>query len=608
MLIDNRKLVKEANIAVFNELLQIENEVSSHVIVEPAKREGETLALVVNDTPTYINSKYNPINEAQAFVSQYTDKKEPQHLLFIGVGIGYHVIELLKRFPNATYSIYEPNIYILSAFLNKQNLSRVKSKIVQIFTSKEQLLNFNQFTVKNISKGEIIRWAVTAKLYAEEIQAFDEAVTEALKNEHYSLRVNAAYQRRWQTNGIINFPKLIKTPYLFDLDTTSLQDKPVIIVAAGPSLSVDMDLIKEIKDNKKAYILAVGSAVNALIEHDIMPDVFVSFDPQVINQNVVLKLKEKNLPIPMFFGSTIGFETLPDYPGPMFHFFVGQETISRYLLGLQPGQILDDKPSVAVMAFEICAKFKMGPIILAGQNCAYLDNQRYASGIVYTHISNEVKKNEEQLEVESVDGDIIYTNSSYLAVKQSFEHYINKLYKLDNVYNTTQRGAKIEGAPFIKLEDIVVTKLVENNIVDYEWQVSENNYDLKEIQARYSKLEESFDELIYHVQQIDKIIAAILEKNNSKIYKNLNQLLVQYDRQFDAIHVNTFYKVVIEPMIRVHRGKFITHLREVMQASNEKLKTEKFVEVHVPYIRAIVANIFYIQDAFKELKQIKEWK
>lgn len=606
MIVDNRKIIKHANELVFNQLLEVENDVAIHIRVEPAKKEGDTLSLFMGGVFLPIISKYNPINEAQTFLQQYDKIKEPEHLLFIGVGLGYHVIQLLKKFPNVNYSIYEPNIHILSAFLAKQNLAGVKAKLINIFTDKEQIHNFSDFVKNFISKGEIIRWIVTNKLYTTQITHFDEAVAEVLKSEQYSLRVKAAYQQRWQINGIINFPKLIKTPFLFDLDVSLLENKPVIIVAAGPSLSFDMHLLKEIKDKKKAYIFAVGSAINALIEHDIIPDAFVSFDPQVINQNVVLKVKEKNIPIPMLFGSTIGFETLPNYPGPMFHFIVGQETISRYLLDLQPDKILSDKPSVAVMAFEICIKFNMGPIILAGQNCAYLDNKRYAKGIEYTHISSEVEKNDEQVEVESVDGDIIYTNSSYLAVKSNFEHYIDH-YKLENVYNTTQRGANIEGAPYVELEELLKARLVENNIVNYNWDYSGINYDIKEIKKRYQKLENSFDELLIYVNKIDVVMAEIIEKHNKKIYKNLNTLLLQYDRQYDAIHANTFYKVVIEEMIRVNKEKFLAHSHEVKYAPNDKLKLEKFIEIHVPYIQSIFANILYVQEAFKELKQIKEW-
>ncbi|MER2108711.1 MAG: 6-hydroxymethylpterin diphosphokinase MptE-like protein [Solibacillus sp.] len=608
MLVDNRTIIKQLNLSLYNQLVSIE-EGKQAFKIEPAKKEGFTLSIIQDDTPMYVTSKYNAINEANTFLEKYSQLKNPQHFLFIGVALGQHIIELLNRFPKATYSIYEPNIHILSAFLSHQNLSRIKSKLTHIFTDQNQIEGFDEFIEKYVSKGQIIIWPMTQKIDSVEVLKLEQAIAENLKNQHESLSVRASHQQRWQTNAIINFNKLITTPHIFDMDLSALEGKPVIIIAAGPSLSVDLDLIKQIQEKKKAYLLAVGSAVNSLIEYGITPDLFVSFDPQIVNQNILAKVKEKNTPIPLLFGSTIGFETLPNYPGPMFHFFVAQETISRYFLDIAPQNILNDKTSVAVMTLEICARLKMGPIILAGQNCAYLDNRRYASGIEYAHISSEVTESEQQKQqqIESVDGEMIYTNNTYNLVRVDLETNI-KRYDLKNVFNTTKRGAKIEGAPYIPLEELLQTNLIKDNVVTFKWEVAESNYNRVAILQRYEALEKDCEELIIAMNHVNDVMTEIVKRYKSKMYKNLNPLLIQFDRYFDEIHANTFYTVVIEPMMRVQKEKFQLSSREVRTAHSEKIKIEKFIQIFIPYMKAIFANVIYVQEAFKEMKKIKEHK
>lgn len=607
MLIDNRKIVKEANSSLFEELLAIEDKMNDYIIIEPAKRAGETLAIKNNDSLIYIHSKYNSLNEAKTFVEQFSNFKKTEHFLFIGVGLGYHLIELLEQFPKASYCIFEPNIHILSAFLQKQNLAKLKARLVGIFTTTNRIEKFYEQNKKYLSTMEVIHWPIINKIYAQEIIPFEQNLKELVKKEKSSKDIVYAHQGRWQINGMINFPKILKSSHFFDLDLSALKNKPAIIVAAGPSLAIDMHLMKEIKEKGKAYIFAVGSAINALIENDILPDLFISIDPQITNQNVVKKVKEKNISIPMLFGSTVGYETLENYPGPLIHFFISKENISKYLLDISGEHILVDKPSVSITAIEMCSILKMGPILLAGQNCAYLNNQRYSDGVGYTHQSSELSEKEltNLLEVESVDGDTIYSDDIYLFVKEGLEYYL-KTTGIDNVYNTTKHGANIVGAQYKPLEEFLANELLENNVTS-EITLVENSYNLKEVKERYSTLENSFSDLLIYVKEIDKIMAEVIEKKNSKVYKNVNQLLLQYDTQYDAIHTNLFFKVVIDSLIRVQQEVFLSNAYKVKESKREKDKVEKFVEIHVPYIRSIFAQIIYVQNAFKELNKIKDF-
>ena len=142
--------------------------------------------------------------------------------------------------------------------------------------------------------------------------------------------------------------------------------KPAMLVAAGPSLNEEIENIRYIKENGLAYIFSVGSAINTLIYHNIYPDAACTYDPTVNNQKVFAKVKEKNIKdIPMIFGSSVGYETLIDYPGKKYHMITSQDTVSNYYLKTEEEDRLDivlDAPSIAVVTLQLLYVLGFNPV------------------------------------------------------------------------------------------------------------------------------------------------------------------------------------------------------------------------------------------------------
>ena len=67
-----------------------------------------------------------------------------------------------------------------------------------------------------------------------------------------------------------------------------------ILVAAGPSLDKNIEKLKQIKDS--VFIMAVDTALNTVLKHDIIPDMTISVDghkPLVLFEDE----RVKNIPI-----------------------------------------------------------------------------------------------------------------------------------------------------------------------------------------------------------------------------------------------------------------------------------------------------------------------
>lgn len=410
-----------------------------------------------------------------------------------------------------------------------------------------------------------------------------------------------------------NFPYLLKTPnILTDFDKSLFENKPAILVAAGPSLNEEFDNLKKIKKDRSAYIFSVGSAINALIEHDIYPDAAFTYDPTEKNQFVFQKIKEKGImDIPIIFGSSVGFETLEDYPGKMAHFITSQDNISAHTIKHNEYDHIDiavDSPSIAIMTLQLLNHLDFHPIILVGQNFSYQQNKRYASGIEYDFVKNELneKEIENAFEIESVDGGKVLTNDGFVRMKTSMELILSGM-KDKTVYNTTKNGAKIKHTIYKELAAIM-QELPQNVVVNHWLSDQKPNYNLKYIKEQWQQLITDAEQIEGKIKEINSFINKIEETVNSRKLNKLHRLFTAVDEKTNEVLKTLFYKAFLRPMTQFEyelASKEITAVRNSPDLINK-------AKVIVKEYRRLIAEwaVSYrlvkkdLNDVFKEILEI----
>lgn len=444
-----------------------------------------------NDKIRYLHSKYDPEHEAARLIEKWTNVEQYEQVLFVGIGLGYHIKQFANQYPAMKFSIYEPNPEVLVQFFTHINIKDWPLKNVQsIFTGtdKQQLTIEIQKLLNNGKNILVIPLTAYETIYVNELTFIMKALKEQLLHERTNVATNAAFQKRWTINSIKNFPYVMKTPnILHDVNPSIFKDKPAIIVSAGPSLSEEFENLRYIKEHGLAYIFSVGSAINALISHDIYPDAACTYDPQAHNYRVIQIIKDKGITeIPLIFGSTVGYETLENYPGPMLHMLINQDTISSYFLHSNESknlEILHDAPSIAVVTFELLCRLRASPIILVGQNLAYLQNRHYAEGISYGNgsefISDDKLKNLPT--VKNVYGEEVPTNEGFNQMRRQLELFIQSHPRV-KVINTTKGGAHIEGTEFIELDQVMQQYLTSKSVKN-DWYKTTNQYEKRSIHS-----------------------------------------------------------------------------------------------------------------------------
>nr|WP_254119808.1 6-hydroxymethylpterin diphosphokinase MptE-like protein [Bacillus sp. FJAT-29790] len=477
--------------------------------------------------------------------------------------------------------MYEPNHEIFTLYLHEKNITQLpihRLKNIFIETSDEAGKGFLESITHNIQERILLVVLPSyRKIFEEQFLRFSENFKVAVGSKRQSYYIDNLFSARWTLNSVLNFSKTIQSPnILSDEYKQHFKDKPLIIVSAGPSLEEEYENLRYIKTNKLAYIFAVGSANKALIAQNIMPDAVCTYDPQGHNHKVFSSIIEQGITnIPMIYGTSVGYETLDIYRGPKLHMITSQDTIAQYYLKNSDDSSIDyvdDSPTIAAVTFQLAAKLGCNPIVFAGQNLAFKNNQFYSKDVEYRNTGRTIflKESEksEVLTVEDVYGDRVQTNSSFNNMREFIEFQIKQYDKIE-VINTTKGGAAIAGTKFVTLEQLIKERFSSPIVFENWYSSTQNKYDRSYILERLKRMERSIDsfrklykEIFPIFEEMDKNIS--LEKE-MKLSKNIHK----FDKLMKKLIINESYICYIQPINRSQFQALTIRAANIRKQTNE---------------------------------------
>lgn len=372
----------------------------------------------------FVYSKFHPIKDAERFIENnkelYLNKK---YVVMYGLGFGYHVKELLKRIP--LYSevfLFDLDMEIHD-IANKYNLLEDIKKDNRVKIILENDKNFyKEFTDKISLVDDIIVYDPILKTLEDEYNDFKEAIKSYkiakinLEKFHPVMKENEEINIKNNYNTIGEFFK-----------TFELENKPIVVASAGPSLEKDLNSMKEKRECIK--IFAVGRALDILMKNEIKPDMITILDPQEI---VYEQIKGyENLDIPICFLSTASRWAVETYKGPKYMFFNKECSWNKENIIVETGK------TVAIPTIDLAIKAGGKKIILCGQDLAFVDNKFHAGD------NDSIKESNSYQKVLGIDGTYLNTTSGMLEFKKGIERLIEMNANIQFI--NSSRGAKIEG-------------------------------------------------------------------------------------------------------------------------------------------------------------------
>ncbi|RKL68338.1 hypothetical protein CR203_07610 [Salipaludibacillus neizhouensis] len=613
MLIENIKFLNNTNRDLRELMKKYENEENRDSSVELITSKNGLPTIRYNDglSKLFLHSKYDPLKESDRIYKKYESSiSNCENILFFGVGMGYHIQFIMEKYPNHRYFLFEPNPTILYQFLSVHSVKETFSaKKYQLYTADNEV--DQRRVIKDISEqicGSIflISHPSYERIFKKEYHSFLTDFNEFLKAEITNVKVKVSFQKQWLFNSVKNIKHTLNCPnVLLDIDKKVFKGKPVIIASAGPSLIDELDTLRKIKKEGLAYIFAVGSANKVLIKNNIEPDAVCTYDPQAHNYKVFEEMIESGIShIPMIYGTTVGYETLEKYKGPKFHVVISQDKLTPYLLKdhRENVEVLDDAPSIAIVMLQMLNKLDASPIILAGQNFAYRDQDFYAEGIEYVNRTQKLTQNDQKkvITVESVFGQDIYTSEGFFRMKETMEKYLN-IWSREDVINTTAGGATIKGTTFMPLKD-VVTKYLTEKVVNNHWHTLTNQKqtDINLI-IKFKNLERHHSFHKKTIRDLKKTIKDI-DFNVRSSWARSEQKFIKLDSLVSKLESNDFYKIFIKPIVQVEHEQIVKVSRELKFVKDVNEKATKIVESFGKFVNTVDVNTSYIEPVFFELK------
>lgn len=616
MLTDNIIFFKKKYPKLYKKIVNtVTNNLQNNITLEQTRNNQKTIKVKYNGKDFYLHSKYDPLREAEAIINKLEEKEnidENSHVIFYGLGLGYHIDIFTQRYPNISFSLYEPSVEVFQYFLDninfrKSSLSSLEN--IQCEFESNDVDTFIGALLKNTNKKIIIiDLPIYEIVFKEYYYSFFRKFGEIVKGKRSNLHVNYTFQKRWIINSMKNLKYVLSTPNIIIEKQGEFKDKTAILVAAGPSLNEEIENLRYIKDKGLAYIFSVGSAINTLIHNGIYPHAACTYDPSEFNQQVFKTIKDRNIKdIPMIFGSSVGYETLENYPGHKYHMITSQDSIALYYLKDENDKainVVQDAPSIAVLTLQLLYILGCKNVILVGQNLGYRGKERYSEGISYSSPlnDNEIKSG---VWIKDVYGNEILTNDSFNSMRYQMETYIKFLPNM-YVINTTKGGARIEGTEFIELKDIMDRSLNERIVGENGLSGLQGNktcYDKEYMVSKSIIMDKSYQNALKINKEYRVILCKIEKTINNRNYTQAQKLYVKLDKELNKIENNDFYKTFILPMNRVQYKILADSIDSLNEEKNPYEQGKRIIKSFGNFIDICSSCIEMIEPIYHEMKE-----
>jgi len=407
-----------------------------------------------------------------------------------------------------------------------------------------------------------------------------------------------------ELKAIDKIPKYPDASVFMDM----LKGMPVVCVAAGPSLSKNIDYLYEIKED--VYIIAAASCLKPLLKKGIKPDLVTILDmqPAVIKYLEGIETKDLNIAI-----------QLSSYHGIMdkidANFIIAFDTMGsrQYLveivnrLGFETltSSIVGGGYTVAFMSIFIAKSMGASEIILLGQDLA-MGETSHIEGATFTSKTeietiNGVKcfkvpshKIGEYRYLQVIEHKGFFDDTTVLTTPQFdvYRKFIEKNikdYNMLNIINCTEGGVYIEGTEHITLSDAYQKYICNNKLKKKKhyfqkkrkFGVIQKKKAIKDLMVMVDRLEEVNKKVIVGLEgfvkykdlakkeKISKLRfdeKEVIKDSMDKVNECVSDLFANYKREMAyASNVSVASHYLFKLMENVNSSKY----------SNEALESDK---------------------------------
>ncbi|MEK4248262.1 motility associated factor glycosyltransferase family protein [Paenibacillus sp. FSL W7-1287] len=524
-------------------------------------------------------------------------------VVMYGLGLTHHLARLIEQNQLLNFYIFEPEIDIFIEALKiidlEQLLQHPQVKLLEVGNDPGVIRSFHLKlnTYSEYTKVEVyIPFYTTINL--EIMRDFYKSSYSIREGQLFANGFERSFGTQPYRNSIRNLEMMSKSTPIKSLQS-NFKGCTALIVGAGPSLELDVQLIKENYD--KFLIIAAGSSIQSLLYYGIKPHLIVSMDPSEANGRVFRNIDTSS--IPFVFMPQIYYGILKEKFARVFYGLFSNDPITNYLFSdVKIDYNFIPTNSVTGTAIQIAKYLGAESIVLTGQDLSFPNENYYAQGATH-HDTKELQDKvlSSDMEVENVNGTFNQTNFSMKSTLEDIENLISNIMSVKFV-NTSALGAKIKGADFSPLSELISTLHSPthdfSSIIATEETVAE--VDFNSLVERIEGFIETSNQLIASNENSLRIIQKIDElsrRNPSKAVR----MLAKLEQEFSTVTEHRLFLTIIP---RWNRGLTKKYDQQVIKIASEPTivgKARLVKEIVEPYIRTINESFDDLKEEFQEL-------
>lgn len=552
------------------------NEISESYQTQHSKNGSPNLIQIINGQAIPMYSLYNPENEVATWSKQLSSEfKAAEHILVNGFGLGYHVEALVTNHPDKKFYICEPDISVFTVAMHVRDLSRLLKhrnlKIIAIGSDEVIIQQFIDEVVNQLTGSlEVINIPFYEKIYKNIILEIEKHLIDTVKGKRTNLVTFQIYSIEWMKN-IFNNLKYIKKSYSVDFLKGRYPSTPAIIVGSGPSLSYDIDLLKQLKH--KAIIIAAGSSTQALLAANLEPDIIVSMDGGEANYKAFHLLDTHN--IPFIFAPILYRGILNEKHNFISYALLNLDPITPRLLGNTEKQtVFSSHYSVTGLCIQLACFMGCPKVIFTGQDLSFPSGQYYHTNIDHEDkLLTDARLKQADTVVPNVSGGTNPINHVMYVTLKDIEKLLERFEGIDFI-NSSRNGAEIQGAKFIPLELLQLDTLCKRKDDEikslFVFSPDENN---KEQEVIDLKIKSDFRE----INQLKRVVSSVV-----KHFKSLEGRALSSKEKKDNsdIITGTWDKIANNQMFHIYvgyglnsilyaKGRYIKEIQNILDVSEK---------------------------------------
>lgn len=556
--------------------IEEEDYISDNIDCGTEEIAGRKILYVVKEgNLVQLDSLYNQ----EILLDKWFEKLELKYnskVFMFGLGNGMFLRKMLEMTDEElTIYLYEPSINTLVYVLKEFDLSDIlSSERVSIYIPEKENATKRLYDdlTKILTYSDVTGYVNFVYpnynvIWTEEYMEYHRNLQELFDTLQANRLVYEKFGGSYFENSFVNFMHFCHGKNMNTIWPYLSNEIPAIIVSSGPSLTKNVNELKRAKG--RAIIIAADSAVNALLIHDIIPDLFVCIDARK-NPGHFTDARIKN--IPMICMLSTSQAALKDHKAPCYFVNDGNPHILFFMEknGVEY-PALSCGGSVANTATSFAEVMGFNNIILVGQDLAYTNNKTHAEGSLRSSWNIDFH-DDSFCYIEGQNGEMIESSTQFKVYRDWFERELIDHPEL-NLINATEGGALIHGAEHTTLKDAIDKYCQKEYDIDSIFANSGYLFDIESREELKDYMFGTADELVEIRGEIRQCIS-LYEKMESLVYegKYHSQKFINYYKKSEEINKMLMSNQAVyypECMMQKEVGE---HLRKAYDTENDERK------------------------------------